>query len=107
MPVREITPKELKEKLSGPVPPVLIDVREQFERDISNIGGLLIPLGTIGARLQEIPRDKEVIIYCRSGARSAFAVQELETHQGFTNLWNLKGGILQWIDEVDSSLKKY
>ncbi len=107
MAVREITPKELAVKLREINPPLLVDVRESFEREIASLGGLHIPLGELESRINEIPRDVEIIIYCKMGGRSARAVEALQTHCGYTNLINLKGGILRWIDEVDPSLKKY
>jgi len=71
----------------------LIDVRESYEYNTRNIGGELIPLGEILKNIDKISRDKKVIIYCRSGARSALAIQTLEKRFGFDNLYNLDGGI--------------
>ena len=82
----------------------LIDVREQFEYDTANINGELIPLGSILLEADKINKDKQVVIHCRSGARSAAAIMQLEKELGFTNLYNLKGGILAWIAEIDNSL---
>jgi sulfur-carrier protein adenylyltransferase/sulfurtransferase len=101
--VREITPVELKQKLSGAEPPVLLDVREQYERESFNIGGIHIPLGELAARASEIPKNSDVVVYCAVGARSAYAVEELQTRFGFNRLWNLKGGIAQWMNDVDPS----
>jgi adenylyltransferase/sulfurtransferase len=82
----------------------LIDVREQFEHDIANIGGKLIPLGKIKFHLDEIEKDKQVVIYCRSGRRSAEAVKFLEEATGHLILYNLKGGILAWAAEIDEKV---
>jgi len=72
-----------------------------------NIGGTLIPLGTVASHADEIDRDKKVVIHCKMGGRSAKAIQELEEKFGFTNLYNLKGGILAYIDNVQPTLTKY
>ena len=76
----------------------LIDVRESYEYQEANLGGHLIPLGEIPARVEEISKDKQVIMQCRSGVRSANAAQFLEQNFGYNNLYNLKGGILAWLD---------
>jgi len=83
----------------------LIDVREEHEYDAANLGGELIPLGTIIQSIDRIEKNKPVIIYCRSGARSGAAVKELENRYGFTNLSNLKGGILAWSKEIDPQIQ--
>lgn len=75
----------------------MVDVREAGEHDDFNIGGLLLPLGEIIARAGELPRDRPVIIYCRKGVRSQIAIQRLEQKFGFTNLYNLQGGLDRWI----------
>lgn len=85
----------------------LIDVREPHEYDICNINGELIPMGEIPANVDKISKDKPVIVQCRSGARSGRICDYLEQNHGFTNLYNLHGGILAWADEIDSSLQKY
>lgn len=82
----------------------LIDVREQFEYDTANIRGQLIPLGGILIEEDKLSREKPVIIHCRSGARSAAAILQLEQQFGFTNLYNLKGGIKAWAEEIDPSI---
>ncbi|RME63725.1 MAG: rhodanese-like domain-containing protein [Caldilineae bacterium] len=75
---------------------VVIDVREQWEYDEAHVPGVtLIPMGTIPDRLDDIPRDKEVIVMCRSGNRSG-QVTEFLRQAGFTNVHNMKGGILAW-----------
>jgi rhodanese-related sulfurtransferase len=104
--MKSITPKELKDKLDQGDEVVLIDVREQNERELCHIGGTLIPLSQIPARSAEIPKQGDVVIYCRSGGRSGQAIEFLES-QGYTNLINLAGGVLRWSDDVDSSVVKY
>lgn len=86
-----ISPKELADKLAGQQL-FLIDVRQQWERDEFNIGGLHIPLDEVMQHTREIPKDKPVIIYCRKGIRSRIAIQRLEA-QGYNNLVNLDGGL--------------
>lgn len=84
----------------------LIDVRELYEFEIGNIGGLLIPLGEIENRINEISSSGKKIVLCRSGVRSQKAIRKLQK-LGFNNLYNLKGGILKWADEIDNSFPKY
>ena len=104
--MKEITPTELKKLLDAKSNIQLIDVREPHEVEISTIGGYLIPMGDVMSNLDKISKDKQVVVYCRSGRRSGTIVQALE-QQGYTNLYNLQGGILQYADDVDNSLAKY
>jgi adenylyltransferase/sulfurtransferase len=97
--MKEITVQELKQMTESGSEFVLIDVREQHEYDSANLGGILIPLGSILDRSNEIPKDIPVVIHCRSGMRSATAIRELENRFGYTNLANLKGGIMAWQSE--------
>jgi len=85
----------------------LIDVREPHEYDIVNIGGELIPLATVSAHADRISREEKVVLHCKMGGRSAKAIRELEEKFGFDNLYNLKGGILAYIDEVQPELTRY
>jgi adenylyltransferase/sulfurtransferase len=85
----------------------LLDVREPREFEIARIpGSTLIPLGELPKRLNEVPTDKDVIVHCKSGVRSAKAVNLLREH-GYTRVKNLKGGILDWIAKVDPTLSAY
>ena len=107
--VPEMTPAELKERLDRGERLTIIDVREPFEWDIGNLepqGARLIPLKQLPQRIGEIPADEEIVLQCRSGARSAQALGYLRQH-GYERLLNLKGGILGWSDEVDPSIPKY
>jgi molybdopterin/thiamine biosynthesis adenylyltransferase/rhodanese-related sulfurtransferase len=107
--VPEITPAELKERLDRGDKLTIIDVREPFEWDIGNLephGARLIPLKQVPERLGEIDPADEIVLQCRSGARSAQALGYLRQH-GYERLLNLKGGILAWSDEVDPSIPKY
>lgn len=85
----------------------LIDVREPHEYDIVNISGELVPLGEIEQYVDNISTEKPVIVHCRSGVRSAKAIQKIQNLKSFTNIYNLKGGILAYAKEVDSSLPVY
>ncbi|MBL0048764.1 MAG: rhodanese-like domain-containing protein [Bacteroidetes bacterium] len=105
--MKEKTVSELKKMKDENQDFQLIDVREAHEFDIAQIGGELIPMGDVMDNVDRIAKDKPVIIHCRSGARSAAIVQALETQHGFTNLYNLKGGILAWANEIDTSMNKY
>jgi rhodanese-related sulfurtransferase len=104
--MKEISVQELKEKLDNSEDFQLIDVREDFEYETSNIGGQHIPLGGILIEADKIDKDKPVVIMCRSGKRSAAAVMQLE-QMGYTNLSNLKGGILAWQAEIDPTINVY
>ncbi|MBI4945081.1 MAG: rhodanese-like domain-containing protein [Bacteroidetes bacterium] len=105
--MKEVTPTELKKMLDSKEDFQLIDVREEHEVDIASIGGELIPMGDVMDNIDKISRDKKVILYCRSGNRSGAVLQALEAHHGFTNIYNLKGGIIKWAEEIDPSMKKY
>ena len=105
--MKEITVKELKEKIDKKEIFQLIDVREQHEHDFANISGDLIPMSQIITHKDKIQSDKPVVVYCRSGNRSAAVIQALEQRFGFTNLYNLKGGILAWSKEIDPSVPQY
>lgn len=102
--MKSITVAELKEMFDKKEDFQLIDVREEAEYDNANINGLLIPLGEIPSRYEEIAKDKKVIIQCRSGVRSANALNYLEQNLGYSNLYNLEGGIIAWAREIDESL---
>jgi len=104
--MKEVTVQELKAMKDKKEDFQLIDIREEYEYDICQIGGELIPMGEITENLDKISKTKKVVIHCRSGKRSASVVQMLE-QQGYTNLYNLKGGIMAWADEIDNSLAKY
>ena len=93
--MRQVTPQQLKEWMDAGNDYLLIDIREDWEREIFNIGGLHIAMGDIMRRISEIPRDKDVVLYCEKGIRTVIAIQRLE-EQGFTNLFNLSGGIKAW-----------
>ena len=84
----------------------ILDVREPHEYQICNLNGHLIPLRDLPQRVNELDSAREIVAHCRSGKRSADAVAFLQ-QAGFRKIWNLKGGILAWSDEVDPSVPKY
>lgn len=98
--MKEITVQELKSLIDSKANFQLIDVREPHEYDEVNINGELIPMGDVMDNLDKITKDKQVVVHCRSGKRSAAVIQALESQHGFTNLHNLKGGILAYIEEI-------
>ena len=104
--MKEVTCSELKKMMDAEEDFQLIDVREEHEVDIASIGGQLIPMGEVMDNLNKISKDKKVVVYCRSGKRSGAVLQALEQN-GFTNIHNLKGGILAWADEIDTAMTKY
>jgi len=107
--VPEITAVELKERLDNGDAVVIIDVREQFEWDIANLsqyGAKLIPLDQVLDRKDEIDPNADIVLHCRSGARSAGALKQLRQH-GFSRMWNLKGGIRAWASEIDPDMATY
>src|SRR5947199_635769 len=104
--VPEITPRELKARLDRGDDLFILDVREPHEYQICNLKGHLLPLGELPRRVHELDSSREIVAHCRSGKRSAEAVDFLRK-AGFRKILNLKGGILAWSDEVDPSVPKY
>jgi len=82
----------------------LIDVREPYEHEISNLGGELIPLNEIENQLDKIPKEGKVVIHCKSGVRSRKAIDTLKEKYGYKNLLNLEGGILAWKETFDANM---
>ena len=105
--VAEIDPVALADQLRSEAPPVVIDVREPYEYAIAQMGGTLIPVESVPERLEAIPKDRPVVVHCRSGVRSARVIRMLEDDHGYGNLLNLKGGILAWQEQVDGGLARY
>lgn len=105
--VLEVTPIELEQELAAGRDLVILDVRNPYEVDICRIeGSVVIPLPELLHRVDELDRDKEMVVHCKSGARSATAIEQLQG-EGFSKLRNLHGGILAWAQEVDSSMLTY
>lgn len=98
--MKEVTVAELKKLLQGASKPVILDVRQPAEFDAGHIeGSILIPLDQLPRRFQELSKDVDIVVACRSGQRSARAIDFLEL-QGFTRVTNLIGGNLQWQEEA-------
>ena len=104
MPTIEV--EELKKRIDAGEKLQILDVREQFEYEICNIGAKLIPLNELPERFSELDANEELIVHCKSGARSAKAIDFLEEH-GFKYAKNLKGGILEYRDKIDQTLESY
>lgn len=102
--MKEVTVEELKALLDSKADIQLIDVREPHEFDTCNLGGELIPMAEVPFNIDKIATDKQVVIHCRSGGRSGNIIHWLEKNHGFTNLYNLKGGILDWAKKIDPSM---
>jgi sulfur-carrier protein adenylyltransferase/sulfurtransferase len=104
--VPEITVGELKEKLDNGQNVSVLDVRDPHEYEVANIGARLIPLSELPERLIELDRNENFAVHCKTGSRSARAVKLLE-EAGFQNVYNVKGGITAWSEEIDPSVPKY
>ncbi len=106
MSIPAIQVEELKQRLDAGESLYLLDVRDEHEYEISNIGGHLIPLPELRDRVDELDASKEIIAFCKMGTRSAKAVQFLQ-QAGFSHVRNLTGGIHAWSDRVDPKVRKY
>lgn len=104
--VPEISVRELKEKLDNGENVFVLDVREPHEYQVANIGARLIPLNELPERMHELNQNDEIAIHCKTGGRSAKAVKLLRD-AGFANVYNVKGGITAWSEEIDPSVPKY
>jgi sulfur-carrier protein adenylyltransferase/sulfurtransferase len=105
--VPEIEPRTLAQRLARGDDVVLVDVREPHEWAICRLeGAVLIPIGSLVEAEETLPRDRELVIYCKGGVRGTRAVRQLRA-AGFNRIHNLAGGILRWSDEVDSAVPRY
>jgi adenylyltransferase/sulfurtransferase len=103
----EITPREVADWLERPDRPFLLDVREANEWDIGHLpGATRISVNELAGRMNELDTAREIVVYCRSGARSGRAVDMLR-EAGFRRVKNMVGGILRWSDEIDPSIPRY
>ena len=103
-----ISPVQLKELIDSSNNDFqLIDIRDEYEFDICCIGGEKINMYSITDSLEKLSREKKIIIYCRTGSRSATIVSLLEKNFSFKNVYNLDGGIMKWRQDVDPSIKEY
>ena len=105
--IKEVSVSDLKKWKDEGIDFQLIDVRQPYEYDIANLGGELIPQSELVQNLDKISKTKKVIIHCRSGKRSADAIRDLQNLGEFENLYNLKGGILEYSKEIDSTIPLY
>jgi len=107
--VTQLSVQQLNERLSqggGPTP-TIVDVREPWEVNVCALpGAKLIPMRQIPGRLDELPRDSELVIMCHHGVRSQHVAQFLD-QQGFTKVFNLRGGIDAWAKEIDNKMAVY
>jgi rhodanese-related sulfurtransferase len=104
--VPEIQAEELKHRLDQGDKLFLLDVRDEYEYEISNIGGHLIPLAELPKRFTELNARQEIVAVCKMGPRGVKAVEFLKKH-GFQKVSNLSGGIHAWSDRVDRKVRKY
>ena len=106
--MQEITATEMKRRMDAGEDIQLIDVRQPHEYAYAKIeGAKLIPLGELMSRLNEIDESKETVVHCHLGGRSARAIEAMQRSGFKGNLYNLRGGITAWSDEVDPSVPKY
>jgi adenylyltransferase/sulfurtransferase len=105
--ISDIAPRQLAERIARGDDIQLVDVREQWEWDISRIpGAKLMPLSTFPEAAASLDRDRDTVLYCKVGVRSLHAAEEL-ADLGFTRLTNLSGGIIRWSEEVDPTVLRY
>ncbi len=105
--IEDLTAAEVDRRLRSTSPPLLVDVREDWERQVAAIpGSLHIPMGEVPARVAELPTDRDVVLYCHSGTRSLQVAQWLAA-QGFDHLVNMNGGIDEWSSTVDPAVPTY
>ena len=104
--VPEIEPLTLQSRINAGDDLFVLDVREPHEHTLCNIGGVLIPMGELPSRVAELDSSREIVVYCRTGMRSAQVVNWL-TQSGFERVWNLRGGIHAWSDDIDPTIPKY
>ena len=108
-PLPQLSPAEVEAALGSDAPPLLLDVREPHEWEIGNLGArgaILIPFGQVQQRVEELPVDRPIVVYCHVGVRSALAADTLRS-LGFEGVANLRGGYRAWTQEVDPSLPRY
>lgn len=104
---KEMTPREFAERAGQDPPPLLLDVREDWELEIARLEQAVhIPMGEIPSRFRELAADRDIVVLCRSGGRSAIVARFL-LQQGYPRVWNLAGGILAWSEQLDPTLPTY
>ena len=106
-PVPQVSVEELKQKWDRGEKPLLLDVREPHEYALADLpDAIKVPLQTLPRNLVRVPKDRDLVVYCRSGGRSANAVQFLR-QMGYEKAVNLAGGINAWAERIDSTMRKY
>jgi rhodanese-related sulfurtransferase len=99
--------EQLRDMLNTPKPPYILDVREGWENEMCKLpGSVLMPLAALADDYVQLPKDRPIVVHCHHGGRSAKAVAFLR-QQGYTNAFNLKGGIHSWSQRIDPSVKTY
>lgn len=106
MTVPEISVQELKDLINSKANIFILDVRNQDEYDICHLNGYLLPLNELPARFHELDPEAHIIVHCHAGGRSRRATEFLMNH-GFKKVFNLRGGITAWANEIDSKMAKY
>jgi len=105
--MQQMTPRQLKSHLEQATSPLLLDVRESWEFDICSIeNSILIPMGQIPTKLEQLNPKQEIVVICHHGIRSAQVCRYLE-HQGFEQMINLSGGVEAWAQDVDTNMAVY
>jgi sulfur-carrier protein adenylyltransferase/sulfurtransferase len=104
--INEVSVQELKNLKETGADIFILDVRDQWENDICNLGGHLIPLKELPTRLNELNPNQHIIVHCQMGGRSSRAAAYLQ-EQGFKQVSNLRGGIKAWATEIDPDMKMY
>ena len=102
-----ISVTELKDKLESNEKFTLLDIREEYERDICSIGGLHIPMAEVQDRVEEISKEHPVMVLCRSGKRAQSVANLLKSDLNFSDVIVVEGGILAWIEQIDNQLESY
>lgn len=105
--IKEMTPTEFNARATAEPAPLLVDIREDWELAIASLEQAVhIPMGELPDRMEELPRDRDIVLLCRSGMRSAQVTRFLQ-QEGYERVWNLAGGILAWSEQLDPSLTPY
>lgn len=105
--MKRIQAVEFSEKIKNGEPYIVLDIRETYERTISQIDSIHIPMDQIVSRYTELPVDKNIVVMCRTGNRAEAVVNLLENKYKMPNLFLMDGGLISWIEYVDQSLEKY
>ena len=103
--MKSITVEQLQAWRQDGTSHTLVDIREPYERSVSHLDGLHIPMAEVMARHNELPQDEPLVIHCRSGARSAAVTQALTLQHGLDNVYNLTGGIIAWASAIEPQME--